>query len=146
MGQAQEKPVLEFLALLDADDFRPNLARATALMAEDATYQINVPAREKLVGRAAILGELERQAGDYTDCECEVLTVVSSDNYVITERVDHVTMRHDGKRVHNPLLAIFEINAAGQIQNWREYWDALSLSVRMGVDPAHMQQLMGITT
>lgn len=145
MGEAQEKPVLEFLSLLDAADFRPNLPRATALMAADATYQINVPAREKLVGRDAILGELTRQAGDYTDCECEVLTVVSDDRYVITERIDHVTMNNNGLRVHNPLLAIFEVNDEGLIQNWREYWDALSLSVRMGVDPAHMQQLMGIT-
>jgi limonene-1,2-epoxide hydrolase len=55
-------------------------------------------------------------------------------------------MLHDGKRVSNPLLAIFEINDDGLIQNWREYWDALSLSLRMGVDPGHMQQLMGITT
>lgn len=146
MSDAQEKPAREFLSLLDAEDFRPNLPRAAALLAEDATYQINVPARAKLVGRDAILGELTRQAGDYTDCECEVLTVVSDDRYVVTERVDHVTMIHNGVRVHNPLLAIFEVNGDGMIQNWREYWDALSLSLRMGVDPVHMQQLMGIDT
>ena len=144
MGAAQERSVIEFLSLLDAEDFRPNLPRAAELLAEDATYQINVPAREKLSGRAAILGELTRQAGDYTDCQCEVLTVVSNERCVVTERIDHVTMIRDGLRVHNPLLAIFEINDAGLIQHWREYWDALSLSVRMGVDPAHMQQLMGI--
>jgi limonene-1,2-epoxide hydrolase len=132
------------LHLLDANDFRPNLNRVIALFAPDATYQINVPAREKLVGRDAIVSELERQAGDYKDCQCEVLTVVSDDRHVITERVDHVTMLHDGTRVSNPLLAIFEINGDGLIQNWREYWDALSLSIRMGVDPTHMQQLMGI--
>jgi limonene-1,2-epoxide hydrolase len=146
MGQAQEAPVLEILHLFDANDFRPNLDRVLALFAEDATYQINVPARDKLVGRDAIVGELNRQAGDYEDCVCEILTVVSNDRFVVTERVDHVTMLHDGKRVSNPLLAIFEINDDGLIQNWREYWDALSLSLRMGVDPGHMQQLMGITT
>jgi limonene-1,2-epoxide hydrolase len=118
VGTAQENPVLEFLSLLDADDFRPNLPQATALLAADATYQINVPARARLIGRDAILGELMRQAGDYTDCECEVLTVVSDDRFVITERVDHVTMIHNGLRVHNPLLAIFEINGDGLIQNW----------------------------
>jgi limonene-1,2-epoxide hydrolase len=146
MGKAQEAPVLEILHLFDANDFRPNLDRVLALFAEDATYQINVPARDKLVGRDAIVGELTRQAGDYEDCVCEILTVVSNDRFVVTERVDHVTMLHDGKRVSNPLLAIFEINDDGLIQNWREYWDALSLSLRMGVDPKHMQQLMGITT
>jgi limonene-1,2-epoxide hydrolase len=146
MGQAQEAPVLEILHLFDANDFRPNLDRVIALFAADATYQINVPARAKLLGRDAIVSELVRQAGDYQDCVCEILTVVSDDRFVVTERVDHVTMRHDGKRVSNPLLAIFEINDDGLIQNWREYWDALSLSLRMGVDPGHMQQLMGITT
>jgi limonene-1,2-epoxide hydrolase len=145
MGKAQEAPVLEILHLFDANDFRPNLERVLALFAKDATYQINVPARDKLVGRDAIVSELKRQAGDYEDCVCEILTVVSNDRFVVTERVDHVTMLHDGKRVSNPLLAIFEINDDGLIQNWREYWDALSLSVRMGVDPGHMQQLMGIT-
>jgi limonene-1,2-epoxide hydrolase len=144
MGQPQERPVLELLQLLDAEDFRPNLDRARDLFAADATYQINVPARAQLLGRDAIIGELERQAGDYTDCHCEVLTVVSDDRYVITERIDHVTMTHDGTKVSNPLLAIFDINAEGLIQHWREYWDALSLSVRMGVDPAHMLSLMGI--
>jgi limonene-1,2-epoxide hydrolase len=119
------------LHLLDANDFRPNLNRVSALFAPDATYQINVPAREKLVGRDAIVSELERQAGDYTDCGYEVLTVVSDDRHVITERVDHVTMLHDGTRVSNPLLAIFEVNGDGLIQSWREYWDALSLSLRM---------------
>ena len=145
MGKAQEAPVLEILHLFDANDFRPNLDRVLALFAEDATYQINVPARDRLVGRDAIVGELTRQAGDYEDCVCEILTVVSDDRFVVTERVDHVTMLHDGRRVSNPLLAIFEINDDGLIQNWREYWDALSLSLRMGVDPKHMQQLMGIT-
>jgi limonene-1,2-epoxide hydrolase len=145
MGKAQEAPVLEILHLFDANDFRPNLDRVLALFAEDATYQINVPARNRLVGRDAIVGELTRQAGDYEDCVCEILTVVSNDRFVVTERVDHVTMLHDGKRVSNPLLAIFEISDDGLIQNWREYWDALSLSLRMGVDPKHMQQLMGIT-
>jgi limonene-1,2-epoxide hydrolase len=145
MGEAQEAPVLEILHLLDANDFRPNLDRVRALFAEDATYQINVPARGRLIGRDAIAGELERQAGDYQDCVCEILTVVSDDRFVVTERVDHVTMRHDGKRVSNPLLAIFEISDGGLIQGWREYWDALSLSLRMGVDPGRMQQLMGIT-
>ena len=76
---------------------------------------------------------------------CEVLTVVSDDRYVITERIDHVTMLHNNVRVHNPLLAIFEIDDDGLIVNWREYWDALSLSHRIGVDPERMQQLMGIT-
>jgi limonene-1,2-epoxide hydrolase len=146
MGQVQEAPVLEILHLFDAGDFRPHLDRVIALFAPDATYQMNVPAREPLRGRDEIVGELTRQAGDYKDCVCEILTVVSNDRYVVTERIDHVTMLHDGTRVSNPLLAIFEINDDGQIQHWREYWDALSLSVRMGVDPAHMQQLMGLGT
>lgn len=144
MGIKQEAPVLEFLNLLDANDFRPNLARVAALFASDATYQMSVPAREPLIGRDAILGELERQAGDYKDCQCEILTVVSDERYVITERIDHVTMLHNDLRVSNPLLAIFEIDDDGLIASWKEYWDALSLCARMGVEPAHMQELMGL--
>jgi limonene-1,2-epoxide hydrolase len=72
------------------------------------------------------------------------LCVVSTDRIVVTERVDHVTMLHSGVRVSNPLLAIFELNDDGLIGAWREYWDALSLSKRMGVSPEHMAQLIGI--
>ncbi|MCT1352006.1 MULTISPECIES: nuclear transport factor 2 family protein [Gordonia] len=145
MGSKQEAPVREVLRILDLGDFRPNLERVTALFREDAWYQVGVPARQAIQGRDAIAGELARQADDYKDCVCEVLTVVSDDRYVITERIDHVTMLHNNVRVHNPLLAIFEIDDDGLIVNWREYWDALSLSHRIGVDPERMQQLMGIT-
>jgi limonene-1,2-epoxide hydrolase len=144
MGAKQEAPVLEILSLFDASDFRPNLARVTAMFTENASYQVGVPARAPVYGREAIAAELARQAGDYKDCQCEILTVVSDDQYVITERVDHVTMLAEETRVSNPLLAIFEVNEDGLIVSWREYWDALSLSVRMGVDPLRMQQLMGL--
>src|SRR5260370_21663903 len=120
MGKAQEAPVLEILHLFDANDFRPNLDRVLALFDEDATYQINVPARDKLVGRDAIVGELTRQAGDYEDCVCEILTVVSNDRFVVTERVDPVAMLNVGKRVWYPLLAIFEINDVGFIMTGLE--------------------------
>jgi limonene-1,2-epoxide hydrolase len=144
MGTRQEAPVRELLRLFDEGDFVGNMDRLLAMFAEDATYHMSVPGREKLHGRERIATELARQAGDYTDCVCEILTVVSDDRFVVTERIDHVTMLHDGKRVSNPLLAIFEVTDDGLILNWREYWDALSLSARMGVDPATMLGLMGI--
>jgi limonene-1,2-epoxide hydrolase len=144
MGAAQETRVLELLDLFHAEDFTPNLARAASLFAEDAYYQIQVPSRPPVHGREAIVAELARQALDYNDCECEVLTVVSNDRTVVTERVDHVTMLHNGVRVSNPLLAIFELNEDGLIVAWREYWDALSLCKRMGVSPEQMAQLIGI--
>jgi limonene-1,2-epoxide hydrolase len=146
MGAAQEAPVREILSLFDTGDFRPNLDRVAAVFAPHATYQMSVPGRAALVGRDQIVGELARQAGDYKDCYCEILTVVSDDRHVVTERIDHVTMLHDGLRVSNPLLAIFEVTDDGLIVSWREYWDALSLSHRMGVDPVRMQELMGIVT
>jgi limonene-1,2-epoxide hydrolase len=144
MGAAQEASVLELLDLFHAEDFTPNLERAAALFADDAYYQIQVPSRAPVYGRAAIVAELARQAQDYKDCECEVLCVVSTDRVVVTERVDHVTMLHSGVRVSNPLLALFELNDDGLIVAWREYWDALSLSKRMGVSPEHMAELIGI--
>jgi limonene-1,2-epoxide hydrolase len=144
VGAAQEATVRELLSLFDAGDFRPNLDRAMSLFVPDATYQMSVPGREPLKGRDEIVGELTRQAGDYKDCECEVLNILSNDRFVVTERIDHVTMLHDGKRVSNPLLAIFELDENSRIVNWREYWDALSLSQRMGVDAGHMMELMGL--
>jgi limonene-1,2-epoxide hydrolase len=146
MGKQQEAPVRELLRMFDEGDFVGNMDRLLAQFTEDATYHMSVPGREKLLGREAIATELARQAGDYKDCVCEILTVVSDDRFVVTERIDHVTMLHDGKRVSNPLLAIFEVNDDGKIVNWREYWDALSLSQRMGVDPTTMLGLMGIAT
>ncbi|WP_261554783.1 nuclear transport factor 2 family protein [Frankia tisae] len=146
MGTRQEAPVRELLRLFDEGDFIGNMDRLLAQFTEDATYQMSVPGREALRGRELIATELARQAGDYSDCVCEILTVVSDDRHVVTERIDHVTMLHDGTRVSNPLLAIFEVNDDGRIVAWREYWDALSLSHRMGVDPGTMLGLMGLET
>ena len=137
--------MLELLRLLGAQDFRPNLGRVAELFAHDAAYQINVPARDQLVGREAIIAELARQAGDFTDLVSELLAIVSDDRRVVTERVDHVTMRHSNERVTTPVLAIFEVDGDGRIRGWREYWDALSLAARMRVDAEHMQRLMGIS-
>lgn len=145
MGSAQEAPVREILRILDEGDFRPNLARVTAMFTEDAWYQVGVPARQAIQGRDAIAAELTRQSSDYRDCVCEILRVVSDDRYVVTERIDHVTMNHNGVRVHNPLLAIFEVNDDGLIVDWREYWDAMNVARQIGVSADEMPYFMGIT-
>jgi limonene-1,2-epoxide hydrolase len=80
--------------------------------------------------RAAIRAELERQYGRYKDLTCKILNIVSNDRLVVTERKDTCTMLAGpagdlpaGKMVEVAVVGIFEVNEAGLISAWREYWD-----------------------
>jgi limonene-1,2-epoxide hydrolase len=104
-----------------------------ALFAADACYHVQVPLKEKVHGPKAIVAELLRQTAHYADLEIELVTIVSDERFVVTERVDHLTLPQGGKRVANALVAIFEVNDRGLIAAWREYWDMVALGRAMGL-------------
>lgn len=131
MSRTTEAPVLRLLELLGQGDLATHGDEIAGLFAEDAWYEMQVPAPEKIHGRAAILGELQRQAGHYSDLVCEMVTLVSDDRVVVTERIDRFTIPGTGKRVANALSAVFEVGAAGLITAWREYWDMAALTRQM---------------
>ncbi|KMS57040.1 limonene-1,2-epoxide hydrolase [Sphingobium cupriresistens LL01] len=55
----------------------------------------------------------------------------SNGNTVFTERVDW--SRRNGKWSPVPLVAVFDLNDAGQIVAWREYLDLIHISQSHGM-------------
>jgi limonene-1,2-epoxide hydrolase len=144
MSTANEAVVLQFLDKLH-DEVHPDLSVALAGFAEEAIYQSLVPAREPIVGRAAIQTELGKQFGRYTNCVCEIVAMASNDRYVFTERRDHVTMTSWNKRIFSSVNAVFEFDNRGLIVSWREYWDTGDIATQLGLTSDQMKALHGVS-
>ncbi|MDZ5455122.1 MULTISPECIES: nuclear transport factor 2 family protein [Azohydromonas] len=109
-----------------------DLDAALAPLADDAYYQIAVPAFAPVRGRDAIKAELELMRQSVTDQRHDMKAVAASGNTVFTERCDWSF--RNGRWVPVPLVAVFELNDAGQITAWREY-----------LDPGHVAKLHGMS-
>ena len=140
MNDTNEEKVRRFLRGLH-DPLRPDLTDAMKDFAEDASYQSLVPSRAPIVGKSTIQGELEQQFERYTDCNCEILAIASSDQFVFTERRDHVTMKKWNKRIFSSVNAVFELNEGGHIISWREYWDTGDIAAQLDLSPEEMKKL-----
>lgn len=136
----REQSVYDILALLHSK--QPNFDRFSAAFDENAYYQVHVPAIKPLVGRDNIVAELARQFGDYEDCDCEMLACTGNDQFVFTERRDHVTMKKNGKRIFSSVCAVFEFNNEQKIIAWREYWDIRDIQYQLGMTEQQMFDLL----
>lgn len=131
MGAREEKIVLDFIGAY-RDSWPADLEKACEPLSEDAYYQICVPTMAPVHGRANIVAE-HRQMQN-TGCEDQkhdMINVGSSGKVVFTERVDH--SKRNGKWSKVPLVAVFEVNEAGQITAWREYLDLVNISRSHGM-------------
>ena len=88
-----------------------------ALLAPDILYH-NVPT-DPIRGAAAVDRYL-RAAGPFDACRWEFLSIAVAGDTVLTERIDHLTVR--GRRIVLPVMGRFDI-AAGLIAVWRDYFD-----------------------
>ncbi len=139
MGAIQEKIVRDFLDAFHAADV-PDFAAMLRHFTEDAAYQPLVPDGSQFVGAERIIGVLSNQFETYTDCVCEILAIGSGPRHVFTERIDHVTLLRDGRRVHSRVCAVFELNDDDKIVSWREYWDTGNIVTQMGVSRAELDK------
>jgi limonene-1,2-epoxide hydrolase len=142
----RERAVLAFLDALHAPGTPDLDGAASALFAPAATYQALVPTTAVLRGRQAIVDELSRQFTHYSDCDCEVLAIASNDRFVFTERRDHVSMIEQGKRIFSSVAAVFELDDAGRVVSWREYWDTGDIARQLGLTPEQMSALQPTAT
>jgi limonene-1,2-epoxide hydrolase len=88
--------------------------------AEDAVWD-NVPmspAKGKAAIREMTLGFLK----DTTKFDAKILKSIHAGNTVFDERVDTIVMK-SGKSAAIPVAGMFEINDAGKIAVWRDYFD-----------------------
>lgn len=141
MSEANHARVLAFL-----DGFHvggtPDFARLASYFAQDGWYQPLVPATARIVGRAAIAAALEKQYRTYYECRCEIHASAATGCFVFTERTDHVTLHAGGRKVGSRVCAVFELDDAGSIIGWREYWDTGDVMQQMGISAEDLAAAM----
>jgi limonene-1,2-epoxide hydrolase len=136
MGLAQEQFVAEFCAAWGDGSFetKPDVEKILSMMSEDAEWQLWVPGGPTIRGRNALRQEIHRQMRFATNNQCNIVNVLSSDTMVMQERSDTAIIR--GRPCPHQMVAIFELDAAGQIKRWREYLDMADLLSKQGTDAA----------
>jgi limonene-1,2-epoxide hydrolase len=132
MGAREEKIVTDFIGQF-RDSWPEDLEATLQVLAEDAYYQIVVPTIAPIRGRDHILAELNMMKAKIGPQRHEMKTIGSGGSSVFTERVDH--SQRNGKWSQIPLVAVFEVNAAGKISAWREYLDLVHISSEHGITP-----------
>ncbi|MGZ4208579.1 MAG: limonene-1,2-epoxide hydrolase family protein [Actinomycetota bacterium] len=107
--------VREFLAAWSDGDAR----RLADYFTEDAVFQMM--SREPITGREAIHEDLKNQLAWCTECAFEVKAVAEEGARVFTERLDR--MKVAGTPLAIPVVGVFELDGAGKLTAWRDYFD-----------------------
>lgn len=88
--------------------------------ADDAVYH-NMPMQPlegKTAIRAGIEAFLKTSPGGI---DFEILNQVVAGNVVMNERID--TFENEGNKTAAPVAGVFELDAEGRIEAWRDYFD-----------------------
>ena len=99
---------------------RLNLDEVMNYFADDAVWD-NVP-KAPAKGRAAIREMTQGFMKDASAFTAKILKSVHDGNTVFNERVDTIVMK-SGKKADIPVAGMFELNDAGKIKLWRDYFD-----------------------
>jgi limonene-1,2-epoxide hydrolase len=99
---------------------RLNLDEVMSYFADDAVWD-NVP-MAPAKGRAAIREMTNGFMKDASAFTAKILKSVHDGNTVFNERVDTIVMK-SGKKADIPVAGMFELNDAGKIKVWRDYFD-----------------------
>lgn len=112
----------------------PDYVAVASAFADDAYYWALTPVSPKRVGPQAIVDDLKRQFSMAGDLESRPpYSLVSAGHHVVLEREDFVTVAASGKRASVRICAVFELNEAGKITAWREYFDQAYCLREMGI-------------
>jgi limonene-1,2-epoxide hydrolase len=77
--------------------------------------------RTTVRGREAIHEHFTLQLSACTDCDFEITQTAVSGNTVFNERIDR--MKVAGAQVELPVAGVFEVDDAGKLIAWRDYFD-----------------------
>lgn len=108
---------------------RLNLDEVMSYFAEDAVWD-NVP-MSPAKGRAAIREMTQGFMKDADGFSAKILRSVHDGNVVFNERVDTISMKN-GKQAAIPVAGMFELNDAGKIKVWRDYFDLGTFTKQLG--------------
>ena len=99
---------------------RLNLDEVMSHFAEDAVWD-NVP-MSPAKGKQAIREMTQGFMKDVSAFSVVILKSLHEGNVVFNSRVDTITMKN-GKKAEIPVAGMFELNDAGKISLWRDYFD-----------------------
>jgi limonene-1,2-epoxide hydrolase len=99
---------------------RLNLEDVMSYFAEDAVWD-NVP-RSPAKGKQAIREMTHGFMKDMSAFSFKILKSLHEGNVVFDSRVDTITMK-SGKKAEVPVAGMFELDDAGKIKVWRDYFD-----------------------
>ena len=128
-----EAVVREFI-----DAWREGDARKLAdFFTEDAVVWND--GRTTVRGRAAIDEHFTMQLSACTDCDFEITQTAVSGNTVFNERIDR--MKVVGAPIELPVAGVFEVDDAGKLVAWRDYFDLNTVMTQLaaagiGGDPS----------
>jgi limonene-1,2-epoxide hydrolase len=108
---------------------RLNLDEIMGCFTEDAVWD-NVP-MAPAKGKAAIREMTHGFLKDSTSFNAKILKTAHDGNVVFNERVDTIVMKN-GKTAAIPVAGMFEVNDAGKIKVWRDYFDLASFTKQIG--------------
>jgi limonene-1,2-epoxide hydrolase len=100
---------------------RINLDEIMTYFTADAVWD-NVPMNAPAKGAAAIREMTQGFLKDMTSFDVKLLKTLHVGNVLVNERVDTVVMKN-GKKAAIPVVGVFELNDAGKITVWRDYFD-----------------------
>jgi limonene-1,2-epoxide hydrolase len=100
---------------------RINLDEIMTYFTADAVWD-NVPMNAPAKGTAAIREMTQGFLKDMTSFDVKLLKTLHVGNVLVNERVDTVVMKN-GKKAAIPVVGVFELNDAGKITIWRDYFD-----------------------
>jgi limonene-1,2-epoxide hydrolase len=111
----------------------PDFDAVFSMFAVDSYYWALTPVSPQRRGPQAIVDDLKKQLAIGGDLESgPPYALVSSNNHVVLERMDYVTVTQTQRRVGVRICAVFEFDDAGKITAWREYWDKTYCAEQMG--------------
>lgn len=91
-----------------------------ALCAEDIVYH-NIP-MEPVHGITAMRAMVEGFLADIASCDWRTHAIAANGNVVLTERTDGFNFK-DGRKAAIRVMGTFELDDAGLITGWRDYFD-----------------------
>lgn len=118
--------VSEFIRRLVAND----LDGACELVTDDVEYD-NVP-MGKNYGPEGIKTVFAMMTGMVDEVDFVTLRQLTSGNTVMNERVDR--FRAGDRWMDLPVVGVFELDDAGKIALWRDYFDMATLSDQLGAE------------
>jgi limonene-1,2-epoxide hydrolase len=107
---------------------RLDLDGIMSYFAEDGVWD-NVP-MSPAKGQAAIREMTHGFLKDTDTFSAEIKRSIHDGNVVFNERVDTIVMKN-GKKAGIPVAGMFELNDAGKIKVWRDYFDLATFTKQL---------------